>query len=105
MTTGTKHLALFVWNVVPIVNIASLARTSGLVFGLASFSGVLNSSDITQIRSYLADNQAQIQSSQKILKHFNVTTTFASNILLLFDDLPTIYVLYSKYLLFLLFIL
>ena len=70
VTTGTKHLALFVRNVVPIVNIASLARTSGLLFGLASFSGVLNSLDITQIRSYLADNQAQIQSSQKNTQAF-----------------------------------
>ena len=70
VTTGTKNLALFVRNVVPIVNIASLARTSGLLFGLASFSGVLNSLDITQIRSYLADNQAQIQSSQKNTQAF-----------------------------------
>ena len=48
VTTGTKSLALFIWNVVEVVRVSAAAGTGGLGFGLAGATGILHISDIIQ---------------------------------------------------------
>ena len=45
---GTSSLASFIWNVVPVVNVASLAGTGELASGLVGTSRVLDISDVIQ---------------------------------------------------------
>ena len=48
--TGTKRLALFIWNVAAVVCIAATARTGGLASGLPATLDIIYISDI--IRSF-----------------------------------------------------
>ena len=81
VTTANKVLALFIWNVAPVVNVASLVGTGGLVSGLAATSGVLDISKITQFFdhgkpssiSQLIKGKSRVL--QELLKYFNETTT------------------------------
>ena len=83
-------------------SVASLSGTGGLAFGLPAIIGVIGISDI--VHSFANDKSSptsQLMKGwwsdlQKLLKYFNGTTTFASNILLLFGVLPINFVFYSK---------
>ena len=89
---------LFIWNVELVV----LAST-GLS---ASTAAVLDTSDIKQFFAHLKSSSIsqlikdKSRDFQKLFKYFNGTTASTSNLLLLADVLPIIFVLCLKDLLF-----
>ena len=94
--TGTWGLALFIWKVLPVVCIASLAELGGLAATLV----VIDISDITHsFQNGKSSSNSQLingkpRNLQKLLKYFNGTS--ASNVLFLSSGVPIIFVLYSK---------
>ena len=46
LTNGTEHLALFIWNIVPVISNAATSRTGELAFGLPVTLGVIDISGI-----------------------------------------------------------
>ena len=77
---------------------------SAAAVGLASISGMLNTSDILQFFDHhnLSFSSQLINSKsrdlQTLLRYFNKTTTYVSNVLLLIVVFPIIFVSHSKYL-------
>ena len=58
VTTGTWNLALFIWNVVPVVCIASTSKSGRLAFGLPATLGAIDISDI--IHSFDHDQSSSV---------------------------------------------
>ena len=91
-------LVLFIWNVAPAVSVAGAYAIGGSAAGLTGAAGVLDVSEVLQSfdhdKSQL--NKGKLRDLQKLLKYFNGTTTSVSNVLLLADVLPIIFVLYPK---------
>ena len=93
LTTQTQSLGLFIWNIAPVVKVASV--------GLDLLtSGVLDISDITQYLDHVKSSsiarliKGKSRDSQKLVKYFNGRTTSAFNLLLLFGVLSIIFVWY-----------
>ena len=95
-------MTLFIWNVASVVAIAATSETDELAFLLLATLAVLDISDITQFFVHLKSGSisqlinGKSRDFQKLLKYSNETATSASNILLSFDVLPIVFVLYSK---------
>ena len=95
---------IYIWNNVLAVDAAGAFAMSAAAVGLASISGMLNTSDILQFFDHhnLSFSSQLINSKsrdlQTLLRYFNKTTTYASNVLLLIVVFPIIFVLHSKYL-------
>ena len=76
VTTGTKCLALFIWNVAEVFCIAALPGTGGLASDLPGTSDVIDVSDIIhsldhdKSKFYCTFNQWQIERSPKITQIF-----------------------------------
>ena len=95
---------IYIWNNVLAVDAAGAFAMSAAAVGLASISGMLNTSDILQFfdhhnlsfRSQLINSKSR--DLQTLLRYFNKTTTYVSNVLLLIVVFPIIFVSHSKYL-------
>ena len=95
---------IFIWNDVLAVDAAGAFEMSAAAVVLLSISGMLNTSDILQFFDHhnLSFSLQLINSKsrdlQTLLRYFNKTTTYVSNVLLLIVVFPIIFVLHSKYL-------
>ena len=97
VTTGTQNLVLFIWNNPLVVDVSGACVVGGTATGLAATSGELNISDIIQFFDHgqvkLSLIKGKLKFLQKLHKYFYEKTTSVSNVLLLADVLPFIFVL------------
>ena len=88
--TGTQSLALFIWNVAPVLCIAVTPGTGGFTSGRAAILGVIDISDIIhsfdhdQLSSISQIIKGKLINLQNSLINFKGTTTCISNALLSF---------------------
>ena len=94
----------FIWNIVPVVNFSALAGVGRTAPGFAVTAAVLDIWDILKFFDHdkcsiylqlIEDNSKDLQN---LLKYFNGTATFVSNVLLSACVLPVIFILNSNYL-------
>ena len=101
VTTGTKSLALLIWNVALVVYIAALGWKGGLAPRLATIIDVIDISDIihsfdhhkTSSISQLINDKSR--DFQKLLKYLKATTASTSKVLLSARVFPLFFLIFK----------
>ena len=80
VTMGTQSLALFIWNVAQVVNVASagLSPVTATALDISEFTQFFDHDKLRSISKLIKRNSKDLQ---KLLRYFNGTTTSASNLI------------------------